>query len=232
MSEKKKVFILLTLIFELFLFCKSSEVKYTNLEMLYEDPLYYESWTFTRELYKNSSFIENDNEICYFLSSNWKYEKRNIYIEFIFATKNYKTLKINLYKVLISHNETEYRSYDHDIPGAWKVLIFEKMEPQKKLLIDDKRFSQINKIVDKWISKGQKYKIKNIDSIFFFEKVNQVQESNEYICTASLLVQYNNEYDEDKNDNTGNIITEDFLIEEEISTGTMALRHVIFRNPN
>ncbi len=46
------------------------------------------------------------------------------------------------------------------------------------------------------------------------------------------MVQYNNEYDEDKNDNSGNIITEDFLIEEEISTGTMALRHVIFRNPN
>ena len=58
MSEIKKVFILLTLFFGLFIFCKSSEVKnYTKLEMIYEDPLFYESWTFTREYYKNSSYI-------------------------------------------------------------------------------------------------------------------------------------------------------------------------------
>ena len=66
MSDTKKVFILLTLFFDLLLICKSSEVKeYTNLEMLYEDPLVYESWTFAREYYYNSPYVDNDKEICY-----------------------------------------------------------------------------------------------------------------------------------------------------------------------
>ena len=182
MSGSKKVFIILTLIFELFSFCKlSEEKKYTNLEMLYEDPLVYESWTFTREYYKNSSYIDNDKEICYFLSSNWKYENKIIFIEYIFATKNYKTLKINLYKIIINHDETQFKSYKHDIEGAWEVIVFEKMEPQQKLLINDQRFSQFNKMVDKWITKGQKYKILKINDISYFEKINQIQESNAYI---------------------------------------------------
>ncbi len=229
MTTKKEVFILLTLIFELFLFSESREVKYTNLEMLYEDPLYYESWTFTRELYQNSPYIDNDKEICYFLSSNWKYENRNIFIEYIFATKNYKNLKINLYKVLINHNEMESKSYKHDNEGAWRVLVFEKMEPQQKLLNNDERFIQFYKIVDKWISKGEKYEMMKVNDIIFFERINQVQDINAYICTVSLKILNGDEKNEDEDTN---IITEDFLIEEEISSGTMSLRHVIYRNPN
>ena len=228
MSGSKKVFIILTLIFELFSFCKlSEEKKYTNLEMLYEDPLVYESWTFTREYYKNSSYIDNDKEICYFLSSNWKYENKIIFIEYIFATKNYKTLKINLYKIIINHDETQFKSYKHDIEGAWEVIVFEKMEPQQKLLINDQRFSQFNKMVDKWITKGQKYKILKINDISYFEKINQIQESNAYICSVSMILK-----DENQNNENNNIINEEFLFEEEISTGTISMRHVIYRNPN
>lgn len=228
MSGSKKVFIILTLIFELFSFCKlSEEKKYTNLEMLYEDPLVYESWTFTREYYKNSSYIDNDKEICYFLSSNWKYENKIIFIEYIFATKNYKTLKINLYKIIINHDETQFKSYKHDIEGAWEVIVFEKMEPQQKLLINDQRFSQFNKMVDKWITKGQKYKILKINDISYFEKINQIQESNAYICSVSMILK-----DENQNNENNNIINEEFLFEEEISTGTISMRYVIYRNPN
>ena len=227
MLNTKKVFIILKLFLVLFQICKSSEgVKYTNLEMLYEDPLYYESWTFTRELYKNSSFIDNDKEICYFLSANWKYENHNIFIEYIFATKNYKTLKINLYKIIINHDETISKSYYHDVENAWKVIVFEKMIPQGKLYMNDERLVQLNKMVDKWITKGQKYKLLKVDNVSFFEKVNQVQESNVYICSATLA-----EKDENGNE-TGKYISEEFLFEEEISTGNISMRYVIYRNPN
>ena len=227
MQNSKKVFIILKLFFVLFYLCKSSEeVKYTNLEMLYEDPLYYESWTFTRELYKNSSFIDNDKEICYFLSANWKYENHNIFIEYIFATKNYKNLKINLYKIIINHDETVSKSYYHDVENAWKVIVFEKMIPQGKLYKNDERLTQFNKMVDKWITKGQKYKLLKVDNVSFFEKVNQVQESNVYICSATLSVK-----DENGND-SGKYINEEFLFEEEISTGNINMRYVIYRNPN
>ena len=228
MSSKKKVFILLILIYELF-FCKSSSVKnYTNLDMIYEDPLVYESWTFTRELYNNSSYIDNDKEICYFLSSNWKYENRNVFIEYIFATKNYKNLKINLYKVIINHDETVSKSYKHDIEGAWNVILFEKMEPQTQLFIDSLKKAQFNKMIDKWINKGKKYKMIKINNISFFEKINQIQQSNAYICSASLEIieEYQNIDDNNK------IINEDFLIEEEISSGDISMRYVIYRNPN
>ena len=227
MSGKKKVFILLTLFFDLLFFCESSEEKqYTNLEMLYEDPLVYESWTFAREYYYNSSYVDNDKEICYFFSSNWKYENRNIYIEYIFATKNYKNLKINLYKMIINHNETASKSYNHDVEGAWKILLFEKMEPKQLLLSDDLRLNQFNKMIDKWITKGDKYKILKIDKVSYFEKINQIQESNAYICSIFLTSKENNNIDEE------NVISEEFLIEEEISSGKMSLRHVIFRNTN
>ena len=226
MSGTKKVFILLTLFFDLLLICKSSEVKeYTNLEMLYEDPLVYESWTFAREYYYNSPYVDNDKEICYFFSSNWKYENHNIYIEYVFATKNYKNLKINLYKMIINHNETESKSYNHDIEGAWKIILFEKMEPKQQLLMDDLKLNQFNKMIDKWITKGDKYKILKINNTSYFEKINQIQESNAYICSVLMTLKENNNIDE-------NVISEDFLIEEEISSGTMSLRHVIYRNPN
>ena len=226
MSSQRKVFILFIFICKLFFFSESSEVKnYTHLEMIYEDPLVYESWTFTREFYQNSSYIDNDKEICYFLSSNYKYENHNIFIEYIFATKNYKTLGINLYKIIINHNGTEFKSYNHDIDGAWKVLIFEKIDPHQKLLTSDKRFSQFNKIVDKWITKGDKYELLKINNISLFEKVSQIQESNIYICTALLRHKNNNE-------NNESTISEQFLIEEDISSGTMSMRYVIYRNPN
>ena len=227
MLNSKKVFIILKLIFVLFHLYKSSEgAKYTNLEMLYEDPLYYESWTFTRELYKNSSFIDNDKEICYFLSANWKYENHNIFIEYIFATKNYKTLKINLYKIIINHDETVSKSYYHDVENAWKVIVFEKMIPQGQLHMNEERLGLLTKMVDKWITKGQKYKLLIVDNVSFFEKVNQVQESNVYICSATLAVK-----DENGND-SGKYINEEFLFEEEISTGNLNMRYVIYRNPN
>ena len=227
MLNAKKVFIILKLFLVLFHICKSSEgAKYTNLEMLYEDPLYYESWTFTRELYKNSSFIDNDKEICYFLSANWKYENHNVFIEYIFATKNYKNLKINLYKIIINHDETVSKSYYHDVENAWKVIVFEKMIPQGKLYMNDERLVQMNKMVDKWITKGQKYKLLKVDNVSFFEKVNQVQESNVYICSATLAVK-----DENGNE-SGKYISEEFLFEEEISTGNISMRYVIYRNSN
>ena len=229
MSGKKKVFTLLILFF-IFSFCKSSEVKnYTNLEMLYEDPLVYESWTFTRELYYNSTYVDNDKEICYFFSSNWKYENHNIYIEYIFATKNYKNLKINLYKVIINHDETVSKSYKHDNEGAWNVILFEKMNPQTKLSIDSVKLNQFNKMIDKWITKGQKYKMLKINEISFFEKINQIQQANAYICSVTLRkIDENQNNDSDDN----NIINEDFLFEEEISSGIISIRHVIYRNPN
>ena len=226
MSDKKKVFIFLILFFKLFFICNSSETKkYTYLEMLPEDPVVYESSSFVREYYKNSTYIDNDKEICYFLSSNWKYENRNVFIEYIFATKNYKNLKINLYKIIIKHDETLTRSYNHDIEGAWEVLLFEKMEPKLQLLADDQKFGHFNKMVDKCITKGDKYKILKINEISFFEKINQIQESNAYICTSLLTL---------KNDNneSNEIISEDFLFEEEISSGSISIRHVIYRNPN
>ena len=226
MSDKRKVLIFLILLFKLIFICNSSETKkYTYLEMLYEDPLIFESWTFTLEYYKNSSYIDNDKEICYFLSSNWKYENHNVFIEYIFATKNYKNLKINLYKIIIKHDETLTKSYNHNIEGAWEVLLFEKMEPKSKLLADDQKFGQFNKMVDKWITKGDKYKILKINDISFFEKINQIQESNAYICTALLTLKNNN-------DENNDIISEDFLFEEEISSGDISIRHVIYRNPN
>ena len=166
------------------------------------------------------------NQICYFFSSNWKYENHNIYIEYIFATKNYKNLKINLYKMIINHNETESKSYNHDVEGAWKILLFEKMEPKQLLLNDDLRLSQFNKMIDKWITKGDKYNILKIDKVSYFEKINQIQESNAYICSIFLTSKENNNIDDE------NVISEEFLIEEEISSGQMSLRHVIFRNPN
>ena len=224
MQNSKKVFIILKLFFVLFYLCKSSEeVKYTNLEMLYEDPLYYESWTFTRELYKNSSFIDNDKEICYFLSANWKYENHNIFIEYIFATKNYKNLKINLYKIIINHDETVSKSYNHDVENAWKVIVFEKMIPQGQLDEKGGKVMLINKMLGRRINNGQKYSLLKVDNVSIFEKINQVQESNAYICSATLSVK-----DENGNE-SGKYITEEFLFEEKILTGSLSMRYVLYK---
>ena len=139
-------------------------------------------------------------------------------------------MKINLYKIIINHNETESKSYKYGEEGAWKVLLFEKMDSNQNLLIDDQRFGQFSKMIDKWITKGDKYKILKIKDISFFEKINQVQESNAYICSVFLTLKENNEVNISENSN--NIISEDFLIEEDISTGEMSMRYVIYRNPN
>ena len=95
--------------------------------MLKEDPLVSESLSFVREFFYNSSYVNNGKEIPNLFSSNWKYENHNIYIEYIFATKNYQNLKINFFNIIINHNETESKSFKHDIEGTWKILIFEKI---------------------------------------------------------------------------------------------------------
>ena len=149
MTSEKKVINILTIIITLFIYSysiSSEPKKYSNLEMLYEDPLVFETWEFTREFYKQSEYIENDKEICNFLSSNWKYEDHHIFIEYIFATKNYSTRKINLYKIILFHDETEFKSYKHDIEGAWVVILFEKMKPYNALLINDEGIGS-NRIV-------------------------------------------------------------------------------------
>ena len=92
--------------------------------------------------------------------------------------------------------------------------------------MNDERLVQMNKMVDKWITKGTKYKLLKVDNVSFFEKVNQVQESNVYICSATLAVK-----DENGNE-SGKYISEEFLFEEEISTGNISMRYVIYRNPN
>ena len=194
--------------------------------MLQEDPLVSESLSFVREFFYNSSYVNNDKEIPNFFSSNWKYENHNIYIEYIFATKNYQNLKINLFKIIINHNETESKSYKHDIEGAWKILLFEKIEPKQKLLNDDFRLNQINKIIDKWITKGDRYQILKINNVLYFEKINQVQENNAYICSVLLMKKGND------NINDENVFSEDYLIEEEISSGIMSISLVAYRNPN
>ena len=195
----RKVIIFLILILKLIFICESSEIKnYENLDMLPEDPLVSESMSFVREIYRNSSYIHNDKEICNFLSANWKYE---------------------------NHNETESKSYKHDIEGAWKILLFEKMVPQKKLSLDEERAGQLNKIVDKWITKGGKYQLKNMNDISFFEKINKVEETNAYICHTSLV---------DKGSDAANneINDEEYLILEDIASGTMSISFVIHLNPN
>ena len=62
----------------------------------------------------------------------------------------------------------------------------------------------------------------------YFEKINQIRESNVYICSVDLslinTIQTNNNYEE--------IINEEFLIEEDVNSGKKSLRYVIYRNPN
>ena len=121
MDSEKKVIRILTIILTLFSYSyqnSSEQKKYENLEMLYVDPLVFETLEFTKEFFKQSEYIENDKEICNFLSSNWKYETPHIFIEYIFATKNYQTKEINLYKILLHHDESEFKGYKHNIEGA------------------------------------------------------------------------------------------------------------------
>ena len=231
MASEKKVNNILMIILTLFFYCisNSSETKkYTNLEMLYEDPLIFETWEFTREYYRKSEYIENDKEICYFLSSNWKYEEHQIFLEYIFATKNYQTKKIKLFKIIIHHDETKFKSYKHDIEGTWNVILFEKMKPDNSILINDKRFDEIKQLIESYINKGEKYKIEKINDIVYFEKINQIQESNVYICSVDLSLKKDKKHENDSDE----IIKEDYLIEEDIPSGKKSLRFVIYRNPN
>ena len=227
MALEKKVINILTifLTFINYIYSYNSESKkYSNLEMLYEDPLIFETWTFTRDFFKKSDYFENDKEICNFLSSNWKYEEHNIFIEYIFATKNYLTRKINLYKILLQHDETKFKSYKHDIEGAWNIILFEKMKPDSVLSIDEEINKDIKQLIINYINKGKKYLFTKINEIFYFEKVNQIQKSNIYICSVSLNLKNNINNDE--------IIHEEFLIEEDISSGKKSLRYIVHRNPN
>ena len=224
-SEKKVIYILMIILTLIYPFnsSRNEPKKFSNLEMLYEDPLVFETLEFTREFYRQSEYIENDKEICNFLSANWKYEEHKIFIEYIFATKNYVTRNIKLFKIIISHDETKFKSYKHDIKGAWNIILFEKMKPDKLLLIKDGRIRGIKQIIENYINRGEKYIIEKINDIVFFEKVNQIKESNEYICSVSLSLKdgYNND-----------IINDEFLIEEDIPSGKKSFRYVIYRNPN
>ena len=224
-SEKKVIYILMIILALIYPFNsrRIEPKKFSNLEMLYEDPLVFETLEFTREFYRQSEYIENDKEICNFLSANWKYEEHQIFIEYIFATKNYVTRNIKLFKIIISHDETKFKSYKHDIKGAWNIILFEKMKPDKLLLMKDERIEEIKQIIENYIKRGEKYIIEKINDIVFFEKVNQIKESNEYICSVSLSLKdgYNND-----------IIKDEFLIEEDISSCKKSFRYVIYRNPN
>ena len=69
MASEKKVINIFMIILTFLFYCNSTSSetkKYTNLEILYEDPLVFETLEFTREFYKKSEYIENDKEICYF----------------------------------------------------------------------------------------------------------------------------------------------------------------------
>ena len=229
MSSEKKVINILTIILTLFIYSysiSSEPKKYSKLEMLYEDPLVFETWEFTREFYKHSEYIENDKEICNFLSSNWKYEDHHIFIEYIFATKNYSSRKINLYKIILLHDETKFKSYKHDIEGAWVVILFEKMKPDNALLINDERVDDLKELIEGYINKGGKYKLDKINEILYFEKVNQIQESNLYICTVTLNLKVGEIC------SNVDIINEEFLIEEDILSKKKSLRYIVHRNPN
>ena len=232
MSTEKKVINILTIILTLFYYFvsnSSEQKKYSNLDMIYEDPLVFETWTFTREFYKQSEYIENDKEICNFLSSNWKYEDNNIFIEYIFATKNYETRKINLYKIILLHDEKKFKYYKHDIEGAWNIIFFEKMKPDSLILINDERFKDIKELIQDYINKGQKYILEKMNDVVYFEKVNQIQESNMYICSVSLSLKNELNTNDEKNNNE--VTHEEFLIEEDISSGKKSLRYIAHRNP-
>ena len=101
---------------------------------------------------------------------------------------------------------------------------FEKMKPDKLLLINDERNEEIKQIIEKYIKRGEKYKIEKINDVVYFEKVNQIQESNLYICSVSLSLKDSN--------NNNDLINEEFLIEEDIPSGKKSFRYVIYRNPN
>ena len=224
-SEKKVIYILMIILALIYPFNsrRIEPKKFSNLEMLYEDPLVFETLEFTREFYRQSEYIENNKEICNFLSANWKYEEHQIFIEYIFATKNYVTRNIKLFKIIISHDETKFKSYKHDIKGAWNIILFEKMKPDKLLLMKDERIEEIKQIIENYIKRGEKYIIEKINDIVFFEKVNQIKENNEYICSVSLSL---------KGGSNNDIIKDEFLIEEDISSDKKSFRYVIYRNPN
>ena len=229
MASKKKVINISIIIITLFIYIYSISLEtknYSNLEMLYEDPLVFETWEFTREFFLKSEYIENDKEICNFLSSNWKYEDHHIFIEYIFATKNYLTRKINLYKIILLHDETKFKSYKHDIEGAWNVILFEKMKPDNMVLNNDERFEEVKQLIESYINKGEKYKLQKINDVLYFEKVNQIQESNFYICSVSMNLK------NEKDQNYDDIVNEEFLFEENIPSGKYSLRYIVHRNPN
>ena len=65
-----------------------------------------------------------------------------------------------------------------------------------------------------------------INNVLYFEKINQVQENNAYICSVLLMKKWNDNIDDE------NAFSEDYLIEEEISSRTMSISLVAYRNSN
>ena len=229
MALQKEVIIILTIIITLFIYSyqySSDQKNYENLEMLHEDPLVFETLEFTREIYKQSEYIENDKEICNFLSSNWKYEAPHIFIEYIFATKNCQTKEIHLYKILLHHDESEFKGYKHNIEGAWDIVLFKKMKPDSELLINDERIEDLKQLIQNYINKSDNYNLEKINEVIYFEKVNQIHESNIYICSVDLSLK------KEKSNNNKDIFHEEYLIEEDIPSGKKFLRYIIHRNPN
>ena len=65
-----------------------------------------------------------------------------------------------------------------------------------------------------------------INNVLYFEKINQAQEINAYICWVLLMKKWNDNIDDE------NAFSEDYLIEEEISSGIMSISLVAYKNPN
>ena len=84
----------------------------------------------------------------------------------------------------------------------------------------------MKELIEGYINKGEKYKLDKINEVLYFEKVNQIQESNMYICNVRLNLK------NDKNDNNDDIINEEFLVEEDIPSKRKTLRYIVHRNPN
>ena len=84
----------------------------------------------------------------------------------------------------------------------------------------------MKELIEGYINKGEKYKLDKINEVLYFEKVNQIQESNMHICNVRLNSK------NDKNDNIDDIINEEFLVEEDIPSKRKTLRYIVHRNPN
>ena len=101
------------------------------------------------------------------------------------------------------------------------------MKPDNELLINDERIKDLKQLIQNYINKGDNYNLEKINEVIYFEKVNQIHESNIYICSVDLSLKK-----EKSNNNNKDIFNEEYLIEEDIPSGKKFLRYIIHRNPN